>query len=170
MRTAQTTKNLAQQIAKQVAQEPFEILKTATGQLVGSERAQENDMQSEPVKRHEVDDNKLQADRLRSARQVEALNREIVDIKKQDLFKDLQKKIADGEEIYIENYPELSSEQKDVLRALVEVAKNREVRQSGKDEFTEPAAKKGRQLFNFGKKTAMKREQTHVEKPVPPSG
>jgi hypothetical protein len=47
---------------------------------------------------------------------------------------------------------------------------NQQVQQQ-KGGLIEVVAKKGRQMMGaMGKKTAMKREQTHVEKPVPPSG
>lgn len=36
--------------------------------------------------------------------------------------------------------------------------------------LVEPAVKKGRRLFNFGKKTQMQRQQTQTERPLPPSG
>ncbi len=167
-----STKNLAQTIAKQIAGEPLEVLKTAKEQTIGveaSEKAPKVGGATE-VQNNTIEEQKEQIDKLKSARRLEALNREISDIKKQDLFSDLQKRIAEGEEVPLEDYPDLSIEQKQVLKAQMEAVKvqRQSVQKTGG--LVEPAAKRGRQLFNFGKKTAVKREQTHVEKIVPPSG
>lgn len=171
MNTAQTTKNLAQKIAQQMAQEPLEILKSAREQVTGEElppstpnpASQDNSANSNQG---------LVQDTLKSQRRVDALNRELDDIRKQRLFKDLQRRISQGEEIPLEEYPELSIEQKQVFKAQMEVIKMQmqNAKNANGGGLVEPAGKKGRQMFNFGKKTAMKREQTHVEKPVPPSG
>jgi hypothetical protein len=109
---------------------------------------------------------------MKNSRRMEALNRELDDIHKQEKFSDLQKRISEGEEISLEEYPELSMEQKQVLKAQMEAVKNQIAAQNnqGQNALIEPATHKGRQLFNFGKKQAMKNEQTRVEKPVPPSG
>lgn len=169
-----SAQNLAKQAAKQIAREPFEILKTAQEQVEGAETPQQPEGQSaasqEQNKRAE--EQQKQADKLRSVRQVEALNRELTDIHKQDLFSDLQKKISEGAEVPLEDYPELSLEQKQVLNAEMKAVREQmeNAKSANEKSFVEPAVKKGRQLFNFGKKTEMKREQTRVEKPVPPSG
>lgn len=164
----------AQTIAKQIAQEPLEILKTAKEQLIPEESYQdkEDKQNSEDNQAKALQEQKELQDKMMSNRRREVFERELEDIKRETLFKDLQRKIANGEEVYLEEYPTLSIEQKQVLMAQMEAVKNRIEMQKnqGQDTLTEPAAKKGRQLFNFGKKTAMRREQTHVEKPVPPSG
>ena len=169
---AKSAKTLAQQIAKQIAQEPIEILKTARSQVAGTESVGRPENKpptlSEPPEPGEAKQ-KEQVDKLKSARRIEALNRELTDIEKQDKFKELQKRISEGEEISLEEYPDLTIEQKQVLKAQMEAVKNQQLVSSEKP-LVEPQAHRGRQLFNFGKKTAMKREQTHVEKIVPPSG
>lgn len=163
----------AKSIAKQIAHEPLEILKEAKEQTLGQESS------SEPLNpdRHEeqqkqVDEQREISDKLKSGRQMEALNRELADIQKQDLFKDLQARIAQGEELPLEDYPELSIEQKQVLNAQMQAvrAQMENAKLENGKSLAEPATRKGRQLFNFGKKTQVQREQTHVEKPVPPSG
>lgn len=170
-----SAKTLAQQIAKQIAQEPLEILNTARGQVTGQEisRQSENNTIPQPQENPKkgVEEQKKQTDNLRAQRRMEALNRELADMEKQNKFKEIQKRISEGEEVPLEEYPELSLEQKQVLMAQIEAVKTRKLQESKtQNEFVEPTAKKGRQMFNFGKKTAMKREQTHVEKVVPPSG
>ncbi len=172
--TTKSAKNLAQQIAKQMAREPLEILKTARDQ-VGTEQTTPSeahyDLGSDDQKKLIRDQGEL-ADKMKSGRRMEALNRELSDIQKQDLFSDLQRKITDGQEIPLEDYSELSLEQKQVLRAQMEAVKIQKINSQNQNAnvLVEPGAKKGRKLFNFGKKTAVKREQTHVEKIVPPSG
>lgn len=167
-------KKPAGSLAKQIAQEPLEILKTAGEQVMGSEvstgseKPQESDENQKKLLEHKE---KLQ-DEMKSSRRVEALSRELEDIHKQDLFKDLQARITNGEEIPLEDYPELSLEQKQVLNAQMKAVRIQ--MENGKSangkSLVEPAVKKGRQLLNFGKKQAVKGEQTRVERPVPPSG
>lgn len=172
--TAKSSKNLAKAIAKQIAQEPAEILKTAREQVLREETSSQNLSQGSGVEtdqRKKLEEQEKISDKLRSQRHVEALNRELADIKRQNLFKDLQKRIGEGEEVPLEDYPELSLEQRQVLTAQMQAVREQKTNmQKPQENLAEPAAKKGRKLFNFGKKTAMKREQTHVEKPVPPSG
>lgn len=173
--TTNSAKSLAKQIAKQMAREPLEILKDAREQTTGQELSGQPDNpypstpdnQKQPVEHQ----NKLQ-DQMKNSRRMEALNRELDDIHKQERFSDLQKRISEGEGIPLEEYPELSMEQKQVLNAQMEAVKNQIAAQNSQSQggLIEPAAHKGRQLFNFGKKQAMKNEQTRVEKPVPPSG
>jgi len=157
----------AQKIAKQIAQEPLEILKTAREQVAGN-RNEESGIGDEPkAPDHQGE---LQ-DKIKSSRRMEAYQRELTDIRKEELFKDLQRRIAQGEEIPLENYPELTMEQKQVLNAQKEAVKNRNEKSGMRNaELREPAPRKSRRLFNFGKKREVKRQQTRVESIVPPSG
>lgn len=174
MNPAQTTKSLAQKIAKQMAQEPLELLKSARSQVTGEQEPRQQD--SQPARPNdEVMHEQLKAqDVAKSSRLIEAYQRELEDVRKQNLLKDLQKRIAEGEEIPLEDYPELSLEHKQVLKAQMEAVRIRMLNaqnSNAKSSFIEVVSKKGRQMMRaMGKKTAMKREQTHVEKPVPPSG
>jgi hypothetical protein len=172
--TGRSAKSLAKAIAKRIAQEPAEILKDVKEQALGLESPGQQEKRppvSSGEQNKKFEEQQKIGDRLKSTRQVEALNRELSDIRRQDLFKDLQRRISLGEEIPLGDYSELSMEQKQVLNAQMEAVKEQKTASTDQQgQFAEPAVKKGRQLFNFGKKTAMKREQTHVEKPVPPSG
>jgi hypothetical protein len=173
--TTQSAKSLAQQVAKQMAREPLETLKDVkeqvTGVKISEQQSVKNADDSENQKKLVEHQNDLQ-DRMKSSRRMEALDRELEEIRKQKLFSDLQRRISEGEEIPLEDYPELSMEQKQVPKAQMEAVRvqmENAKSENGKS-FVEPASKKGRQLFNFGKKQAVKNEQTRVEKPVPPSG
>lgn len=176
--TAQTTKTLAQKIAKQMAQEPLELLKSARSQVTGqeySETQNPQEQQYDPDQQAKAQHEQLTAqDNAKSSRLIEAFQRELEDVRKQNLLKDLQKRIAEGETIPLEDYPELSLEHKQVLKAQMEAVAMRIAnakKENAKSGIIEVVAKKGRQMMGaMGKKTAMKREQTHVEKPVPPSG
>lgn len=172
--TGSSAKDLAQAIAKQMAREPLEILKDTKEQTSGSpfkSFAGGEDSRGDDQKKLAEQQGQLN-DQLKSGRRMEALNRELEDIRKQKLFAELQRKISEGEQIALEEYPDLSMEQKQVLKAQMEaVRKQIETRNSqSQNALIEPASKKGRQLFNFGKKQSVKQEQTRVEKPVPPSG
>lgn len=173
--TTNSAKSLAKQIAKQMAREPLEILKDVKEQSTGQELSGQPDTrysstpdnQKQPIKHQ----SELQ-DQMKKNRRMEALNRELDDIHKQEKFSNLQRRISEGEEVSIEEYPEFSIEQKQVLKAQMEAVKNQIAAQNSQSQngLIEPATHKGRQLFNFGKKQSMKNEQTRVEKPVPPSG
>jgi hypothetical protein len=170
--TAKSAKTLAQQIAKQIAREPLEVLKTAKEQTVGRQTSGElqsqTSGQSEEQKKQIGQQNELQ-DKMKSSRRMEALNRELDDIRKQDILKDLQAKITQGEEISLEEYPELSIEEKEVLKAQMEaVRKSRQGSQTS-GQLIEPVSKHGRR-FGPTRKQEAEKQQTHVEKPVPPSG
>ncbi|KKR63267.1 MAG: hypothetical protein UU02_C0028G0009 [Candidatus Woesebacteria bacterium GW2011_GWA1_40_43] len=128
MGTAKNTQQLAQDLAKQIAQEPLEILREAGKQVAGGEQdtksqdiIQPPDIQSSesrPKTTHYQ--NELQ-DKAKSSRRMEALNQEIADIRKQDLFNDLQSRIPS-------------------------------------------------RRFGAGQRHEAEKQQTRVEKPIPPSG
>lgn len=172
--TTKSAKSLAQQIAKQMAREPLEILKDAGDQISDRQEVRPLDgigNNSEDQQRQIEHQNDLQ-DKMKSTRRMEALDRELEDIRKQDLFKDLQAKIAQGIEVPLEDYSELTMEQKQVLKAQMEAVKfqkdQAEYNESQKG-FQLPASKKGRKMGG-GQKGQAEKEQTRVEKPVPPSG
>jgi hypothetical protein len=157
-----------------MVREPLEILKDVREQTTGQELSgQTGGQQPGPQNKETARVDKqveLQA-KMKTTRRMEALNRELEDMHKQEKFADLQKRISEGEQISLEEYPELSLDQKQVLKAQMEAVKNQRLAISNQPlDLSEPASKKGRQLFNFGKKQSMKNEQTRVEKPVPPSG
>jgi len=176
--TAASAKSLAQQIAKQMAREPLEILKNATGQVTGEEIQKPGESQTQAPQTPE-DQVKLQhhqqelQDKMKSTRRMEALERELGDIHKQDVFKDLQAKIAEGIEVPLEDYSNLTMEQKQVLRAQMEAVrfqkKQKEYAESQTGGSLFGTAKKGRKMGSSQRQEAEK-QQTRVEKPVPPSG
>lgn len=172
MNPAQTTKTLAQKIAKQMQDESLEILKDAKEQITGDENPKQQGGQF-PEQEDVLHEQKKAQDNIKSSRLLEAFQRELEDVRKQNLLNDLQNKIAEGKTVPLEDYPELSLEHKQVLNAQMKAIEERtenQKAQQGKGGLIEIVSKKGRKLMNFGKKTAMKREQTHVEKPIPPSG
>ena len=77
-------------------------------------------------------------------------------------------RIQNGEDIPLEEFTELSYEQRDVLKAQIEAVRNSKL-SSSIDQLETPGAKRGRKMGG-GQKGAAKREETRVEKPVPPSG
>jgi hypothetical protein len=171
--TTNSAKNLAQQIAKQVAREPLEILRDAKEQTSGetlNPSVNQQEDQNEEQKRLINDQEKI-GDKMKSGRRMEALTREIEDIRKQSIFKDLQRRISEGEEISLEEYPELSLEQKQVLMAQMEAVKNQRS-MANKNTLTEVPTihSKPSRRFGAGQKSQAEKEQTRVEKPVPPSG
>ena len=166
-----TVQDFAKSIAKQVADEPGEILKDAGEQIIG-ERAFPKTAENPPPATDSVSqENQKAQDDAFTVRRTQALQNEIEDIRKQDLFKDLQSKISEGFEIPLEDYP-LSMEQKQVLKAQAEAVKIQRRKasyQSGMGEVPTVHSKPSRR-FGAGQKHEAEKQQTRVEKPVPPSG
>ena len=73
----------AQKIAKQLAQEPLEILKTAKEQVVENQ-SEESGIREEPKA---PDFQSEIQDKMKSSRRMEAFQRELGDIKREKLFK-----------------------------------------------------------------------------------
>lgn len=170
----QSAKNLAQQIAKQMAQEPLEILKAAKDQVAASETTPSNPQSSQgnESQQKSVENQQKLQDNMRSTRRMEALNQELKDIRKQDLFKDLQNKISQGVDVPIADYTELTMEQKQVLMAQKEAYQNQKSKMENQNTSADiPAIRsKPSRRFGAGQKQEAERQQTRVEKPVPPSG
>jgi hypothetical protein len=172
--TTKSAKTLATQIAKQMAREPLEVLKDVKEQTAGESFGPSGkpDTSQNPPDQDKLkhDQNEL-ADKQKSTRLIEALNRELEDIHKQDLLHDLQKRISEGEEVPLEEYPELSMEHKQVLLAQMEAVKAQRMAQgaAGFNEVPVVHSKPSRR-FGAGQKSQAQKEQTRVEKPVPPSG
>ena len=165
-----SAKTLAQQIAKQMAQEPLEILKDAREQTTGETLSGQSVSQSvdQPKILHEQQE--LQ-DKMKSNRLIEALNRELEDIHKQKIFKELQEKIMNGEFVALEEYTELSLEQKQVLKAQMEAVQNQRSIQSANQNVGVPSINsKPSRRFGAGQKQQAKKEETRVEKPIQNSG
>lgn len=173
--TAKSAKTLAQQIAKQIAQEPLEVLKTAKEQTVGGEtlKPSENLPQSPQAdtEGQKLEEQKKQQDKMKSQRLYEAMQRELTDIEHQKVLVDLQGKIAAGEIISLEEYPELSETQKEILSKQMESVQGQIAEQKKQAGETLPVStsKPSRRMGSTRKQEAEKQQQ-RVEKPVPPSG
>jgi hypothetical protein len=171
--TSNSAKSLAQQIAKQMATEPLEVLKDAREQVSGEEWTGQPDNQAarqsdDQVARQNEEQNKIN-DQIKNSRRMEALKREIEDIYKQNLFKDLQKRISEGEVVPLGDYPELTMDQKQVLNAQTEAVKNQMLNAkyaNDKSAGVPSIHSRPTRRFGAGQKSAAQKEQTHVEKPV----
>jgi len=177
-KTTQSARDLAIKMAKQMASEPTEILSRAKAQITGSEvpfNPETSPVQTQDdadkLKEHQEE---LQ-NKIKTVRTLEALNREINDIRKQELFKSLQSKISMGENIPINDFPELSMEQKQVLKAQMEAVTYQKQQQAymesqGGGLFTSSKPSRRMGAGQRGQKAEAEKAQTRVEKPVPPSG
>lgn len=134
-------KKVAQQVAKQIAREPLEILKQAGKQLAGEGQKPMEvapptlETQTSPG----VPLEEKKRIQTRDTRLLQALEEEIKDIRKQ---KEME-------------------EQK---------AKEQPASQEAPKPLVEPSTKRSRKLFSFGPKTQAERQKTRVEKPLPPTG
>jgi hypothetical protein len=167
-----SARDLAQKIAKQMAQEPLEVLKTASEQIVGPEIAHPQENSNSQNQEKASDSGQKLLDQMKSGRRMEALNQELKDMHKQELFADLQARISEGEEVPLTDYGNLSMEQKQVLNAQMEAVKaQRQQAQNAQDSYEVPSiSSKPSRRFGAGQKHEAEKQQTRVEKPVPPSG
>ena len=171
---AKSSKSLAQAIAKQMAREPSEILRDVKEQTIektlGQPQGPQEFQNSDDQQRQIENQNQLQ-DKIKSNRRMRGLQNEIADIHKQNVFKDLQSRISQGESLPLEEYPELSVDQRQVLKAQMEAVRNRAIvaNQGNLQEVPVIRSKPSRR-FGAGQKQEAEKQQTRIEKPVPPSG
>jgi hypothetical protein len=132
--------NLAKQIAKDISNEPGEILKDTSEQLTGIEQKPSAPTQMEQEQTLEVDKQQMEA---QGKRQLMALENEIKDIQVQ---KEREKVQLENQEIQQKQYEAQVDNQNTVIQ---------------------PSSKQGRK-FGMGHK--VKQQQTRIEKPLPPTG
>lgn len=171
---ANSARSLAQQIAKQMAREPLEMLSNAREQTTGEKLSGQigQPFQKTEDQQKEVHEQQALQDKMKSNRLIEALNRELEDIHKHKIFKELQERIMSGEIVPLEEYTELSLDQKQVLMAQMEAVKNQIAKQRLEQQNVGVPSihSKPSRRFGAGQKQQAEKEQTRVEKPIPPSG
>lgn len=155
--------------------EPLEILKSARDQVLRPENSPQQKQEVEPPQSSESTQKEEDYKKQRveqDGKQLEVLESELKDIRRQKLFNDLMQRIQSGEDVPLEEFSELSYEQKDVLKAQVEVTKQQKVniKNSNNKNLIEPTAKKGRRFMGLNRKQAAEEQQTRVEKRLSPSG
>lgn len=143
---------------QQIVSEPLEMLKSVAKQV----SVPENIPSTEQPKLDQT------AMAQQDGRHLEALESELKDIRRQKIFKDLMRRIQAGEDIPLEEFTELSYEQRDVLKAQIEAIKTRNTQQVS-NQLVEPISARGRKMGG-GQKQSAQKQTTRVEKPVPPSG
>ncbi|MDO8341015.1 MAG: hypothetical protein Q7T59_03505 [Candidatus Woesebacteria bacterium] len=172
MNTTAQIKQAIKKSARVISDEPLEILKNAKDQITGSE-----DYFSENEKNNEMfeNDSSVRDEEQQyktkvfeqDGRHLEALETELKDIRRQKLFNEIMQKIQDGINVSVEEFSELTYEQREVLKAQVEVAKNKKIQSLNQNNgLIEPASKKGRRLGVFGQKQAAEKQTTRVENPI----
>lgn len=145
--TSKSTKALAKQIARQMAQEPLEVLKQAGKQVGGVESVEKpQGSGQDSTLPSEIDQAEKAKIETQSRRQLQALENELKDIRE-------RKKQA-----------ELVKAQQEVQ--IAEARKEQE-KQKG---TPKASSKRSRRFLGFGRKTQAEKQQTRVEKPLPPSG
>ncbi len=162
-------KKIAIQIAKQGTQETLKVFETASKQIgLKPETSQQNEENSNnPKKLNEPTPQEKMAKAAQSQRLMQAYDTELEQIRKENLFKELQRKIAQGETVAIENFSELTPEQREVLKAqtqAIEMQKEASKSQQ-KESVPQVVSKKGRKILGMFKK----KSQQYVETRQPPS-
>lgn len=162
----QTAQQIAQTIAKQTLHESNEVLKSAREQIMPTpELPKEQKREAPETKKPETNEAKPNLSFLNSYKQ------ELEEIRRETLFKDLQQRISEGEEIPLESYQkELSFEQREVLKAQMEAVKMQKqsaLNSQKKQSTLQVVAKKGRNTMMGMFK---KKNEQHVETRQPPSG
>ena len=169
----QTAKQNAIAAAKQVVQEPFEVLKQSVDQVAPTGDSIPSEPVTKPVPGHtesvlKNEEEFKERDKKISFRTVQALEREIEDIRKQKLLKELQQRIGNGELVYLTDYPNLLPEERQMLEArilTVQARSNLQAQQVSPQITSRPSRR-----FGSGKMGGVKQEQRRVESVKPPSG
>jgi len=142
--SAKSAKNLAKQVALQMAREPLEVLKEAGKQVAGGENVQESG--EIPVsKAVGIPPEEKARIESQGARALQALEQELKDIRIEKGRKELIQK----EEERVQKVAE-TNKQNEPLSAV--------------------PSKPSRRLFGFGQKAQAEKQKTRIEKPLPPSG
>jgi hypothetical protein len=171
----QTAKQAAISAAKRTVWESNETLKTAFDQIMPPTPETPSEKKSPiPSSSTKTENNQSKQQNQESAKPKDAsfmreYKQELEEIKRQNLFKELQQKIADGEEIPLVDYAyELSSEQREVLQAQMDAVSIRKQAQEVKQKESIPQiiSKRGKAMLSSFKK----KNQQHVEMRQPPSG
>ena len=142
--SAKSAKNLAKQVARQMAREPLEVLRAAGTQVGGGERMPPTPTApgvSSPKEPSPQDKAKIEA---QGQRQLAALEAEIRDIQK-----------SQQQEVAIK----IQQEQAALAQS-----------QAQEKEPPKIPSKPSRRLFGIGQKAQAEKQKTRVEKPLPPSG
>ena len=148
-KTTKGSKKAAQQVAKQIARESSEILKTAGSQVTGREKTAINGQVSTPNTQSEVKPQQVNVPseaelKVKKERLLNANRKELEQIRIQKIFKDIQKRISGEEEVPLENIEGLSMEQKQVLKAQIEAMKKRKAESQNNNQFVTPQGKQKR--------------------------
>ena len=176
---ASQTKRNAIRMAQTLVQEPSEILKTAAGQILPTSEKQSPTKSGQPSSFLDVSENGFSEEDKKKQEQVDMsrlreLEGELRQVRIEKTVRELQEKISNGEIVYLEEYPEIPVEQKQVLKAQMEaIAKRREeeVKAQAGQAVSEPSSRPSRRLFSFGgsKKHAEDLQKSR-ETRMPPSG
>ena len=166
-------KKVVRQAARQTVHEPLEVVKTAGRQVAGVEvQGAQRPGQSIPETQGPVqptveDEQKI---RQRGERILEALEAEIEEIRRQKVFKEVQRRITAGEVINLTNIVELSSEQKRMLAVQMQLVQaNKQKEEKVKNPLVEPGTKRGRNILE-GMKGKVSRLRKKTELRLPPTG
>lgn len=171
-----SAKKAAIATAKQMAQEPLEVLKSSATQVTGTESTTSSGQSGQAVNPQQsiMDEQDIQrqkkADLVKSKNLLSAYEAELKNIRNQKLIKELQQKIANGETVYLLNFPELTEEQRKYLEAQVVAytEKKRQEQMAAQTSVPQISSKPSRRM-GAGKQN-VKSEQTRVENVKPPSG
>ncbi|CAN5335939.1 hypothetical protein BH10PAT1_BH10PAT1_0580 [soil metagenome] len=156
-----TAQQIAQNVAKTVANESNEVLKNAVEQIFANPEVQRE-------KQKPAEAPVAPVEKPKDLSFLREYKTELDQIRRDNLFKELQKKITEGEEVLLESYVnELSYEQREVLKAQMEAVKIRKQASVVQQNQSLPQiiSRKGRGMLNSFKK----QNQQHVEMRQPPS-
>lgn len=154
--------------------EPIEILKAAKKQVGIKESASSSESSQGNYENNgqgQTDENLKEQIAESDKKNLEDLQSKMEEIRRQKVFESLLARIQAGEDVPLEEFQELSYEQRDVLKAQLEAYKKRGQTVPNQQALVEPATKRSRRFGGFGRrKNAAEKQQTRVEMPLPPSG
>ena len=169
---AKQSKKLAVTTAKQMAHEPLEVAKSAGRQITGLETSGQpfqrpSSEQPSSPSLNQPDEQKIKE---KGERVLQALESELKDIRIQNLFDDVQRKIAYGESVNLQSYPELSQEQRGALEVQMNAIQAQKANAETESRtLTEPKTKRPRK-FLAGMQGQVDKLKRKAEIRMPPTG
>ncbi len=170
-------KTVPQDVVRRVADETLEVLGDAKSQVLVSKDKPNNSQMDDgdflglkgDYSFSEEERNRQKQADLSRLRELES---EIKKVEMEKTVRELQEKIMAGEVVYLENYPGIPIEQKQVLKAQMEAVRQRlEDRQQVSQPKPEPSTRPSRRFLGFGgSKKRVEDLQRSTETRMPPSG
>lgn len=137
---------LHQKVLSQIVEETEKTFESAKSQVLPQKKEIPTKKEQEGLKESR-EEKQIEA---RSRMLLQKLRAELEEIRREKIFNELSKRVSQGEEINLSLYPNLTIEQRQVLKAQMEAIKRKKEeleKSEQKEDIQEPTTKRPRGLF-----------------------